>query len=379
MTKCPQTIYSIATKIGGPGLGVVSYNSLKALLKAGYLKKAVSYGNKSDIDKRKVLALQGNPAKLLFFLPRNYYRPLRKGFLDYVTSRLILKKGCDVFQGWNSQALRSIRAAKKIGAAAIVESGSNHRFFREELLDEEYRRFGIGINKDPEYVRRSMLEELELADHIFVVTDFAKETYVRAGIDAGKVSVLGRGADLTRFSPGAEKDNVFRVLFAGRVGIRKGVQYLLEAWKGLDLKNAELVLLGNVDHNFRTVAAHYSDLGNVVFAGFRKNPETVFRKASIFVLPSLEEGGAKVTYEAMASGLPLIATANSGSVMRDGIDGFLVPIRDSRALGEKIRYFYENRGEIKRMGMNATEQVKLYTWERYQERLIDTYRRIFAL
>lgn len=374
-----KVIYSIATRIGGPGLGIVSYNTVKALLHAGYLKKAVCYGNKSDIDRDKVLALPGNPAKLLFFLPRNYYRPLRKGFLDYVTSKLILKKGCDVFQGWSSQALRSIKAAKKIGAAAIVDSGSNHRFFREELLNEEYRRFGLEISKDPEYVRRSVLEELDLADHIFVVTDFAKETYERAGIDGRKICVLGRGADLARFSPGDEKDNVFRVLFAGRIGIRKGVQYLLDAWKGLDLKNAELVLLGSVDHNFRSVVSQYSDLRNVVFTGFLKNPEAVYKKASIFAFPSLEEGGAKVTYEAMSSGLPLIATENSGSVMRDGIDGFLVPIRDSKALGEKILYFYEQREEIRRMGANAVEQVKQYSWERYQERLIDTYRSLFAL
>ncbi len=87
-----------------------------------------------------------------------------------------------------------------------------------------------------------------------------------------------------------------------------------------------------------------------MFAGFLKNPETVYKKASIFVFPSLEEGGAKVTYEAMASGLPLIATENSGSVMRDGIDGFLVPIRDSRALGEKIRLFLRKQGRNKKDG-----------------------------
>ena len=86
-----------------------------------------------------------------------------------------------------------------------------------------------------------------------------------------------------------------------------------------------------------------------------------------------------MTYEAMSSGLPLIATENSGSVMRDGIDGFLVPIRDSKALGEKILYFYEQREEMRRMGANAVEQVKQYSWERYQERLIDTYRSLFAL
>jgi len=379
MKKKPQTIYSIATKIGGPGLGIVSYNTVKALLNAGYLKKAVCYGNKSDIDRGKVLALPGNPAKLLFFLPRNYYRPLRKGFLDYLTSKLILKKGCDVFQGWSSQALRSIKAAKKIGATAIVDSGSNHRFFREEVLNEEYRRFGIEIRKDPEYVRRAVLEELDLADHIFVVTDFAKETYVRAGIDGRKVSVLGRGADLARFSPGEKKDNVFRVLFAGRIGIRKGVQYLLEAWKGLDLKDAELILMGNIDDNFKPVISRYADLENVVFTGFLRNPEEMFRKSSVFVFPSLEEGGAKVTYEAMASSLPLIATENSGSVMRDGIDGFLVPIRDSESIRRKIVYFYKNQDEARAMGANALENVRQHTWQHYRENVVKAYREIFGI
>ena len=65
--------------------------AVRALSDSGLLKKAVCYGNKSDIDKKKVLALFGNPAKMLFFLPRHYYTPLKKGFLDYMTSRIILR------------------------------------------------------------------------------------------------------------------------------------------------------------------------------------------------------------------------------------------------------------------------------------------------
>jgi glycosyltransferase involved in cell wall biosynthesis len=378
MTKCPQTIYSIATKIGGAGLGITSYNAVKALSDAGYLKKAVCYGNKSDIDREKVLALPGNPAKLLFFLPRNYYRPLRKGFLDFVTSRLILKEGCDVFHGWNNQALKSIRAAKRIGAKAIIDSGSIHRFAKDEILDEEYRRFGVRVNKYPEYARKSSLEELSLADYIFLNSEFAKSTFIEAGFDEKKIFLLGRGADVARFSPGEKKDNVFRVLFAGRIGIRKGVQYLLEAWKGLNLKDAELVLIGNIDDNFKPVISRYSGLDNVVFTGFLKNPEEVFRKASIFVFPSLEEGGAKVTYESMAAGLPLVTTINSGSIVRDGEDGYIIPIRDAAAIREKILYLYENPGEIKRLGANGRLAVMGYTWQRYRDNVIDAYRALLS-
>lgn len=374
-----KVIYSIATTIGGPGLGITSFNAVKALSDAGYLKKVVCYGNKSDIDRKKVLMLPGNPAKLLFFLPRHYYRPLRKGFLDYVTSKIILRKDCNVFHGWHSQALRSVKAANRIGAVSIVESGSNHPFFREEVLGEEYQRFGIKIQKDPAYVRRSALEELDLTDYILVVTEFAKETYIRAGIDGRKVLVLGRGADIARFRPSSAKDNVFRVLFAGRIGIRKGVQYLLEAWKGLNLTNAELILAGSVDENFKPILARYADLKNIILPGFVKKPEEVYKKASVFAFPSLEEGSAKVTYEALAAGLPLITTLNSGSIVRDGEDGFFVPIRDAGAIREKILYLYENREELERLGSNGRSAVMTHTWKHYQESLIKIYLNIMHL
>lgn len=373
-----EVIYSIATRIGGPGLGITSYNTVKALSDAGYLKKAVCYGNRSDIDRGKMLALPGNPAKLLFFLPRHYYRPLRKGFLDYVTSQVIFGRGCDVFHGWHSQALRSVKAAKKIGAAAIVESGSNHPSFRAEVLAEEFSKYGLEEAKTPAYVKRASLEELARADYLFVISDFAKETYVRAGIDRAKIMVVGRGADLARFRPVKKHDSTFRVLFMGRIGIRKGVQYLLEAWKSLRLTDAELVLAGAIEENFRPLLAQYADLRNVVYTGFIRNPEDAYAKASVFAFPSLEEGGAKVTYEAMACGLPLITTENSASVIKDGRDGFIVPIRDSRAIREKILYFYENRAEITRMGMNAAEQAKQHSWECFQARVVDTYRRLFG-
>jgi glycosyltransferase involved in cell wall biosynthesis len=296
-----------------------------------------------------------------------------------VTSKIILRKDCNVFHGWHSQALRSVKAAKRIGAVSIVESGSNHPFFREEVLGEEYQRFGIKIQKDPAYVRRSALEELDLTDYILVVTEFAKETYIRAGIDGRKVLVLGRGADIARFRPSSAKDNVFRVLFAGRIGIRKGVQYLLEAWKGLNLTNAELILAGSVDENFKPILARYADLKNIILPGFVKKPEEVYKKASVFAFPSLEEGSAKVTYEALAAGLPLITTLNSGSIVRDGEDGFFVPIRDAGAIREKILYLYENREELERLGSNGRSAVMTHTWKHYQESLIKIYLNIMHL
>jgi glycosyltransferase involved in cell wall biosynthesis len=372
-----SVIYSIATKIGSSGLGIVSYNAVKALFDKGILKIAISYGNKSDISSSSIFTIPGNPAKLLFFLPKYYYRPLRKGFFDYISSKIIFRRGCDVFHGWNNQSLRSIKAAHKIGAKTILECGSTHRFFREKILHEEYERFGIKYREPPGYARNSSLEEIFLSDYIFLPSEFTKRTFVNAGVNKNKLFVITRGVDLERFIPVRKKDNNFRVLFVGRISLRKGIQYLLEAWKRLNLKDAELVLAGSIDDNIKPILAKYNNVENIVFKGFLKDITMVYKESTIFVFPSLEEGSAKVTYEALAAGLPVVTTENSGSVVRNGLDGFIIPIRDTKAIMEKITYFYENPKMIDIMSSNALENIKQYTWQRYRENIIEIYNKLF--
>jgi glycosyltransferase involved in cell wall biosynthesis len=369
-------IYSIATKFGSPGLGTVSYHAVKALLDRRMLKMAISYGNKSDLNTSQVFALPGNPAKLLFFLPKNYYKPLRKGFLDYIASRVILRKGCDIFHGWNNQALRSIKAAQRIGAKTILECGSTHRLFREKILNEEYERFGMKNMKPPEYAKASSLEEIVLSDFIFLPSDFAKKTFVDAGLREDKLFVIRRGVNLERFQPSERKGKKFRVLFVGRLSLRKGIPYLLEAWRKLNLKDAELVFVGSVDDNIKPILSRYKDIQNIVYRGFVKDPSDTYKESTIFVFPSLEEGSAKVTYEAMAAGLPVITTENSGSLVRDGVDGFITPIRDTEAIREKICFLFENPERVRMMSTNTLEHIKHFSWQRYRDDLIDTYNRL---
>ncbi|MGB9716711.1 MAG: glycosyltransferase family 4 protein [Thermodesulfovibrionales bacterium] len=382
MVDSKSVIYSIATKIGTSGLGFVSYQAVKALLDKGILKTAISYGNKSDIPSSYILTLPGNPAKLLFFLPKHYYRPLRKSFFDYVTAKFISKKGCRVFHGWNNQSLKSIETAHRIGAKTILECGSTHRLFREKILREEYDRFGVKYPVSPDFSRESSLKEIDLSDYIFLPSDFTKQTFIDAGVKEEKLFVMQRGVDLERFKPDGKhffkKDNNFKVLFVGRLSLRKGVQYLLEAWKRLNLKNAELILAGSVDDNIKSILRKYYDIGNINFKGFLKDITGVYKESTIFVFPSLEEGSAKVTYEAMASGLPVITTKNSGSLIRDNLDGFIIPIRDIDAIIEKITYFYENPEKVKIMGANALENIRFYSWEKYRENLISVYDKIFS-
>jgi glycosyltransferase involved in cell wall biosynthesis len=177
------------------------------------------------------------------------------------------------------------------------------------------------------------------------------------------------GVEPQRFEPAEHRhDGPFRAIFVGSCQARKGIHYLIDAWRKLNLPNAELLVCGEVVPEMKKILEEKSIesvrwLGHVPVKDYLK-------QAHVFVFPSLEEGSALCTYEAMASSLPLIVTPNSGSIIRDGQDGFVIPIRDVSALTEKIEYFYRNREAARAMGKSAREQVENYTWYLHGERLV---------
>jgi glycosyltransferase involved in cell wall biosynthesis len=137
------------------------------------------------------------------------------------------------------------------------------------------------------------------------------------------------------------------------------------------LKNAELVMIGGSIVDDRDVLRQYSGLFKHISFLHQEELARYYQDADIFVLPSLVDSFAMVVIEAMACGTPVIISENTGAkeIVRDGIDGFVVPVRDIDKLKEKILYFYENRDKVEEMGKNARAQVKQYTWERYRERI----------
>ncbi len=185
--------------------------------------------------------------------------------------------------------------------------------------------------------------------------------------------MIPRGVDTDYYKPAPENDDLFRVVFVGMLCIRKGVHCLLEAWKKLNLKNAELVLVGAIHGEIKPVLEKYYSIKNIKITGFVENPAKLYNSASLFVFPSLDEGSAKVNYEAMACGLPVITTPNAGSLVIDGVDGFVIPIRDVEAIIEKTRLLYENREMLKQMGESARKNIESYTWQRYEESLVNFY------
>ncbi len=385
----PHILYAAATSLGGVGLAEVAGRAVGAIHAAGLLGRAVVYRNRMpEIPRELVRTVGFQPAKLLSWLPARYYYSLRRNALDRVAAAELRRRGASLVHGWTHECLLTLTAAKDRGIPAVLERNYCHPFQSLAILSEEYASRGLTFPPPaPSWLRRwdhwnrertRALAECAAADYILLPSRFAYESFRERGYPPGKLVLLPRGVDAARFQPQPPADEVFRVLFVGQLCFRKGVPYLLEAWRRLNLPHAELVLAGSVHEEIKPLLAASGDLHNVKIPGFVADPATLFTASTVFCFPSLDEGAAKVTYEALAAGLPLITTPQAGSPVRDGVEGLLIPPRQTEALAAALERLYSRPEERAAMAAAARERVAAFTWEDYSRRLIAFYRGVWA-
>ncbi len=226
--------------------------------------------------------------------------------------------------------------------------------------------------------RERFIEEYDLADLILVLSDRAAETFRVQGFPEEKLYYLPRGVDVERFTPG-ERPAHFRAVFSGALIERKGVQHLLEAWDRLDLKEAELWLVGSIHDEIKPYLEKFAR-PNVKALGFAQEPEVYLRQSTIHVFPSQCEGSAKVTYEAAACGLPQITTREAGDVVEDGVQGIIITPGDVDGLAGAIQHLYNHPEIVERMSLAARRRVvENFTWDHFRERLLGAYERVMQM
>lgn len=271
-------------------------------------------------------------------------------------------------------ALHTLTEAKKLGLITILDTTNSHISNQTEILEDEYDRLGISYTYNPSYIIEKGLQEYNEADYITVRSSYVKKTFLERNIPQEKLFVVPSGINLDNFSQITKEDETFRIIYCGLSCIKKGTHYLLQAYSDLKLKNAELWLIGDILEDIKAILEKYKDIYKVIKFIPRKDIYKYYSQGSIFVLPSLEEGLSKVMMEAMACGLPVIATSNTGAedVIRDGRDGFIIPIKDIEALKDKILYMYENYNVCLEMGQSAKERINGdFTLDAYGKRMID--------
>jgi glycosyltransferase involved in cell wall biosynthesis len=216
-------------------------------------------------------------------------------------------------------------------------------------------------------------QEYAQANAITVPSRFARDSFVESGVDPAKLQVIPYGVDLEHFKPAAPRDAEFRVLFVGQLGVRKGIGYLLDGFRRAALPGARLVFVGSP--GAETKALLRGNLDSVEFTGAlsREQVAVQMSRASVMVLPSIEEGLAMVQAQALACGCPVIATVNSGAgdLFDDGKEGFIVPIRDPDAIAAKLTLLYRDRDLLHSMsGAGRQRMERNGGWDRYGAQVI---------
>lgn len=295
---------------------------------------------------------------------------------------------CEIFHFVSSVGLYSARKAKSKGAIVVCDARAEHRDFLKEIVEEESKVLGIRCQPlIPPYLDR-IKAEYDLANYIIVPSVYTKNTFVDRGFSPHRIYVVPYGVDTKQFAPNPVRQKTapekgFRVVYVGQIVPRKGVHYLVDAFAQVRLPDTELLLVGRVDATMNRHVKHWLEntenlrvLGHVPMRELHE----LYDSSSVFVLPSVADSFGLVCLEAMASGLPVVVSENVGAkdLVREGLDGFVVPIRDSEALQERLLLLYEDPALREDMGVSARERAIQFSWERYESNLLTVYQHIAA-
>jgi glycosyltransferase involved in cell wall biosynthesis len=291
---------------------------------------------------------------------------------------------CDILHLMlHGTGVKLIERAKQEGTLAILEPVNQHPQGMNAIIDEENERLGLKRVRRLSTIQQRQIEESLASNFLLAPSRIVRDSYVSRGYDAPRVAVLPYGVDLNHFHPIAEQaklDKTFRVISVAQISPRKGQVYLLEAWKKLALPDAELLLIGSLSHDMEAIVGRYR--GIFRHLPFVPNHQLFeyYGRASVFVLPTLEDGCSCVCGEAMACGLPVITTVNNGAadLIAHGEDGFVVPIRSPEAIAERLEQLYRSEDLRQQMSRAALAKARSeLSWEKYAERLCEFYRSVF--
>jgi glycosyltransferase involved in cell wall biosynthesis len=373
-------LYSISTRIGGTGLAMDSLEALKGAWREDILARAIAYDNRQrEVPASLIRSLQWHPVKLLSFMGRGEYHGARKQYLDWVCARKLARGDYDLVHSWSGDCVRTFREARRRGIPTVLEIPTWHRNKGKQKparTKSERERDNLPLPKrwfaQLPPTRQQILEEYDLANLILVPSECAAGTFLAAGFERERLYLLPRGTDVLRFTPGVLPEK-FRAIFVGALTKRKGVDLLLETWRGLNLEDGELLLIGTTHPEIEEYLHRYGGPDVRVMSRV-SNPADYYRESNVHIFPSTCEGSAQVTYDAAACGLAQITTRESGDVVVDGLNGLVVPCGSKEALAEAIRKLYRDRALLAQMGTAARERVvRNFTWEHYQERLLGAY------
>lgn len=302
-----------------------------------------------------------------YFLPRRTHEKLfysNVWSFDSVVARKLKNSSANIVVGYENSTRDIFRAAKRLGKICVLDAASVHFNTQKSVYRPNYSSSFL------DKVNARKLEETQLADHILVLSDFAKKSYVENGIEQGKISIVPLGVNYEIFKITPKKTSqFFTFLFVGNKKLSKGLDVLVEAFDRLDLGCKRLIIIG--------APGDYSvmETENIIVKPHisKEQLQTEYSLSDVFVLPSRLDGFGQVVLEAMATATPVIVSDRVGAkdAIKHGENGWIFPSGDVGALTKLMFDVWENRHKLPEIGVNASIKARQYTWEKYRRDVVD--------
>ncbi len=373
------------------------YKYAVSLNKKGVLFKFISgfsrYNSRSPLPEIGDKLVRKDFLQTLFLLSAKLRLPKRfTRYLAYIAKieqdRACAKyvKKADVFMFYNGSGYYTCKSKNSLKTVTVVEAVNSHVQYQEDLLKQEHKLHNLPWEPFPKKEKKRRLKEYDIADYIIMPSEFVRQSFIEYGFPEEKLYKVPFGFNKldTIYDEDLKNkrkvDDPLTILYVGSISVRKGLIYLIEAFNKFSYEDKRLIIVGPTAKLTGIEGVDIPD--NVMFTGVLKGDElnNMYKAADVFCLPTIEEGLALVLGEALSFGIPIVTTVNSGAadLIDNGKEGFIVPIRSSEAIKEKLEVFVSDTDLYNQMRENAIKKAsKLNGWDSTGDHLCNVLAEMF--
>lgn len=289
-------------------------------------------------------------------------------------------KNAEIFHVRSGSGLGgALERAKKNGMKVVVDHSIAHPIFMDKQLRDEFFKndtdFDLGMDSK---FWRGVLADCEQADVLLVNSNFVKDTFIENGYNKDRISVvyLGVRDDFFNLKQSYKIEETIKILFTGAFSFRKGAEYILRALIELDKLNFpyQMTVVGSYDE--ANLLMEKFKPKNIQFLGHVPQEELKYflKNSDLYLFPSLCEGCASSGMEAMAAGLPVIATMESGFPIVNNENGLIIPSKNIETIVETVIYLSNNNDMREKLGTAASKTISdNFTWPKYASKVHEIY------
>jgi glycosyltransferase involved in cell wall biosynthesis len=299
--------------------------------------------------------------RIILKLGSHKIRLIQEIMFDFFLS-LKITKGCTIVS--SAYLYKTNKKNKRLGGKNILFISNPDDYFLYKLLINEQKDHNVKFIDAYTYRKRVAfsLKSTRSFDKIICISSSVFDSF-KSRIPASKLNSAFYELIPNKFKFSCidvNKHEKLTFVYIGHSVWLKGITYLLEAWQKIDSSAAQLLIAGSINPQLNDyIKLHFNNLKNISYVGHLNNPNEFYRKAHVFISPSLMDAHPATISEAMYCGLPVIVSDGCGSkeLVENNVNGFIVPSRDSESIKNKIEWFMKNTNSIEIMGKNAYNTI----------------------